>query len=83
MSSSNNPPVTTTPVRCYFVDEAGDGTLFEGKGWVIVGQPGCSRYFILWVLDVPRPDDLGHALSQRPTSQGQGVSPTDLTWVCR
>ena len=52
----------TAPVRCYFVDEAGDGTLFDGKGKVIVGQPGCSRYFILGVLDVPRPDDLGQAL---------------------
>lgn len=53
----------TAPARSYFVDEAGDGTLFDGKGQVIVGQPGCSRYFILGVLDVPRPDDLGQALA--------------------
>ena len=52
----------TAPVRCYYVDEAGDGTLFNRKGQDIVGQQGCSRYFILGVLDVPHPDDLSRAL---------------------
>lgn len=52
----------TTPLRYYFVDEAGDGTLFDRKGQVIVGQPGCSRYFMLGVLDVPRPLELSQAL---------------------
>lgn len=51
------------PVRFYFVDEAGDGTLFDRKGQVIVGQPGCSRYFMLGLLDVPRPVQLGQALT--------------------
>ena len=40
----------------YFVDEAGDPTLFGGCGRVLVGSPGCSRYFMLGVLqaaDVP------------------------------
>jgi hypothetical protein len=36
----------------YFVDEAGDGNLFNNKGKIIIGQEGCSRYFILGVLDV-------------------------------
>ncbi len=52
----------TIPLRYYFVDEAGDDTLFNRKGQVIVGQPGCSRYFILGVLDVPRPGELSQAL---------------------
>jgi hypothetical protein len=52
----------TIPLRCYFVDEAGDGTLFDRKGQVIVGQPGCSRYFMLGMLDVPRPAELSQAL---------------------
>ena len=43
------PPVET---RYYFVDEGGDGTLFASKGKVIVGTPGCSRFFMLGLLDV-------------------------------
>jgi hypothetical protein len=39
----------------YFVDEAGDPTLFNGKGRVLVGEPGCSRYFILGKLAVDDP----------------------------
>lgn len=35
--------------RYYFIDEAGDLTLFNRRGDVMVGQPGCSRYFMLGV----------------------------------
>ncbi|RMD61200.1 hypothetical protein D6833_08585 [Candidatus Parcubacteria bacterium] len=51
---------TTNPqrIRHYFVDEAGDGTLFSRKGQVIVGTEGCSRFFILGLLDVPDPAQL-------------------------
>ncbi len=45
-------------IRKYFVDEAGDATLFAERGKVIVGSPGCSRYFILGVLDIPDPEAL-------------------------
>jgi hypothetical protein len=46
----------TPPVRRhYFVDEAGDPTLFDARGRVLVGQPGCSRYFMMGVLDVADP----------------------------
>ena len=41
--------------RHYFVDEAGDPTLFDARGRVLVGQEGCSRYFMLGVLDVADP----------------------------
>lgn len=37
--------------RHYFVDEGGDGALFTSKGRVIVGTPGCSRFFMLGLLD--------------------------------
>jgi len=47
-----------TTIRKYFVDEAGDGTLFDDQGRVIVGSQGCSYYFILGVLDIPDPDAL-------------------------
>lgn len=41
--------------RCYFVDEAGDGTLFDKKGKVIIGKEGCSRFFVLGLLDASDP----------------------------
>jgi len=39
----------------YFVDEAGDPTLFNAKGDVIIGQEGCSRFFMLGILHVDDP----------------------------
>ncbi|MBD3673693.1 MAG: DUF3800 domain-containing protein [Planctomycetaceae bacterium] len=42
----------------YFVDEAGDGTLFNKKKKTIVGEEGCSNYFILGTLEVIHPDVL-------------------------
>ena len=41
--------------RYYFVDEAGDTTIFGRRGKVLIGEQGCSRYFILGVLDIPNP----------------------------
>lgn len=50
----------------YFVDEAGDPTLFHGRrGKPIVGTVGCSRHFILGKLEVDDPAALAaklHAL---------------------
>lgn len=51
-----------TGCRNYFVDEAGDGTLFNARGRVIVGDEGCSRTFMLGVLDVAAPAELAEAL---------------------
>lgn len=51
-------------LKNYFVDESGDGTLFNRYGTVIVGNEGCTRYFILGVLDIPNPDDLSTKLNQ-------------------
>ena len=41
--------------RYYFVDEGGDGILFSRKGKVLVGTEGCSRFFILGLLNVSDP----------------------------
>lgn len=38
--------------RQYYVDEAGDGNVFNRKGRALVGTPGCSRFFMLGFLDV-------------------------------
>ncbi len=44
--------------RSYFVDEAGDGRLFDSKGRLAVGREGCSCFFILGALDVVDPASL-------------------------
>ncbi len=50
--------VTKRPTRNYFVDEAGDANLFDARGRCIVGKQGCSRFFILGLIDLPNPDAL-------------------------
>src|SRR5438067_1033883 len=55
-------PLLPKSHRQYFVDEAGDGTLFNAKGKVLIGLEGCSRYFMLGILDVPDPNTLNQAL---------------------
>lgn len=44
--------------RHYFVDEAGDPSLFNRRKAVVVGLGGSSRYFAVGALDVPDPDAL-------------------------
>ncbi|HNO80230.1 MAG TPA: DUF3800 domain-containing protein [Phycisphaerae bacterium] len=51
-------------VRHYYVDEAGDPVLFNAKGRVIVGDEGCSRFFILGKLDVVDPNTVATAVSE-------------------
>ncbi|MFN0011707.1 MAG: DUF3800 domain-containing protein [Phycisphaerales bacterium] len=46
---------TPSGTRHYYVDEAGDTTLFNGRGVVIVGKEGVSNTFIVGVLDLPDP----------------------------
>lgn len=46
----------------YFVDEAGDTALFKRHGTVIIGQEGCSNFFILGYLDVPEESTIGNDL---------------------
>lgn len=59
MALMNNSTTDKTPsVHHYFVDEAGDPTLFNAAGKVAVGTPGCSRFFMLGNLDVTAPQDL-------------------------
>lgn len=52
----------TAGTRFYFVDEAGDPTLFDAKGSPLPGREGCSRFFMLGVLDVADPPALAKAL---------------------
>jgi hypothetical protein len=50
-------------MKHYFVDEAGDPTLFSAKGAIRIGIEGCSEYFILGLLDVANPHELVQDLS--------------------
>ena len=45
-------------VRHYFVDEAGDTTLFSKKGKVIIGNEGCSNYFIVGTAHIENPPEV-------------------------
>lgn len=51
-------------IRHYFVDEGGDSTLFASKGKVIIETEGCSRYFMLGLLDVADPISLQQRLDE-------------------
>jgi hypothetical protein len=59
MSDPPTPPAT----RNYFVDEAGDPTLFSRRGKLLAGTEGCSSYFILGKLDVADPASLADDLT--------------------
>ena len=48
----------------YFVDESGDPTLFDSRGRTLVGRPGCSRFFILGLLEVKDSTGLSRRLSE-------------------
>jgi hypothetical protein len=58
------PIIATTAVdeRHFFVDEAGDGSLYDKHGKCIVGQPGCSRFFIIGTIEVTEPQRLAREL---------------------
>ncbi len=58
----NKPGSQPTGICHYFVDEAGDGTLFNKRKRVVLGREGCSNYFILGALEVAEPKLLHNAL---------------------
>ena len=52
---ANNQSQETDSIRHYFIDEGGDGTLFSRRGKVLIETEGCSRFFMLGLLEVPDP----------------------------
>ncbi|GAB4457822.1 MAG: hypothetical protein Kow0070_10550 [Anaerolineales bacterium] len=54
-------------IRHYFVDEGGDSTLFASKGKVIIDTEGCSRFFMLGLLDIADPVSLKQRLDDLRT----------------
>ena len=63
MTGSSAKPESQSVLH-YFVDEAGDPILFNGKGHLLVGTEGCSSFFILGKLDVGAPVRLAEELEQ-------------------
>jgi hypothetical protein len=49
-------------VRHFFVDEAGDLSLFDKKGRILVGRPGVSTIFIVGTVDIPDPNSAHNEL---------------------
>lgn len=64
MTKNAPPRHPSAAPRHYFVDEGGDGTLFSSRRKVIIASEGCSRYFILGLLDVADPDNLTQGLAE-------------------
>jgi hypothetical protein len=54
---------STSQIKFYYVDEAGDPNLFDRKGKVIIGTEGVSSYFMLGCLEVADTDKLSAALT--------------------
>lgn len=56
---------TLSPATCnYFVDEAGDPTLFNAQKKIVVGTNGCSKFFIVGLLDIADPGRLDKDLGE-------------------
>jgi hypothetical protein len=51
-------------IKHFFVDEAGDLTLFDRRGKVIVGEHGVSRTFMVGVCSIEDPDDAAKRLEE-------------------
>jgi hypothetical protein len=56
---------SSSRIAHYFVDESGDGVLFNAKGQVLVGQPGGAMgHFIMGLLEADDPVALSLDLEQ-------------------
>lgn len=53
-----------TRYHFHYVDEAGDPNLFNRKKRVIVGNSGCSKFFILGSLEVVDPETLANRMTE-------------------
>lgn len=56
------PPASES--RYFFVDEAGDLSLFDKRGRSLYGVPGASRCFMVGFAEIPEPDRIGERLEQ-------------------
>ncbi|MBK5968480.1 MULTISPECIES: DUF3800 domain-containing protein [Thiorhodovibrio] len=61
--SIDEPPSTAMPVQ-YFVDESGDGVLFDAKGRVLYEAGSAPRHFILGMARIEQPEQVAQALTE-------------------
>lgn len=54
-------------IRNYFVDEAGDPVLFNRRKQLVVGNAGCSSYFIVGNADIDEPVKISQELEELRT----------------
>lgn len=53
----------TESAKChFFVDEAGDPTFYDQRGNLIVGNPGCSKIFLLGFIETKNPQVIREAV---------------------
>ncbi|MCX7047669.1 MAG: DUF3800 domain-containing protein [Candidatus Sumerlaeota bacterium] len=57
-------PAQSLASKYYFVDESGDGVLFNKKGEIVAGSGGIPNHFILGLLDVTDPQRLDKDLAE-------------------
>lgn len=65
MTAPIEPPMQARPAgaRCYYVDEAGDMTLFDKKGRVLVGTELVSKFFMVGLANLPDPEQAKQELA--------------------
>lgn len=54
-------------VKHYFVDEAGDLTLFDRRKRIVVGKEGISNCFMVGLVDLPNPEEAHRKLEELRT----------------
>lgn len=54
--------VSSDLIKRYFVDESGDGVIFAHHGRIMIGLEGCSRFFMLGLLEIADPFSLAIAM---------------------
>jgi hypothetical protein len=55
--------IPKTTKCCYYVDESGDGVIFDRKGHIVIERPGFSKFFMLGKIEVKNPEILSKELN--------------------
>jgi len=48
----------------YYVDESGDGVLFNKRGRLLLNNPACRQYFMLGLIEITCPEKLNKGLDE-------------------
>ena len=67
MSAEDGSERQDSPLHTYFVDETGDGVIFDGRGRMLVGTGKVQDYFTLGMVECWRMDELTSQLADLRT----------------